>query len=116
MITPAGTDCRFYYEDFNRGRQVQECRLIAQNPRSAMWRPRLCQTCPVPAILRANACPNMVLEGWIGRRWLLVRQVMVRAHCALTRQQVEDPYVGCGHCHEARWRDSVNGSTAEPGC
>jgi hypothetical protein len=115
MITPAGTECRFYYEDFNRGRQVQECRLIAQNPGSAPWHRRLCHTCPVPRVLRANACPNMVLEGRVARRWLLIRQVMVRAHCTLTRQQVEDPFVGCGHCHEARWRDTVNGSRAEPG-
>jgi hypothetical protein len=108
MITPAGTECRFYYEDFNRGRQVQECRLIAQSPRSAAWRPRFCHTCPVPAILRANACPNMVLEGWVGRRRLLIRQVKVRAYCTLTRQPVEDPFVGCGHCHEPRWRDTID--------
>jgi hypothetical protein len=107
MITPAGTECRFYYEDFNRGRQVQECRLIAQNALSAAWRPRLCFTCPVPAILRANACPNMVLEGWVGRRWFLIRRVKVRAYCTLTRKQVDDPFVGCGHCHELRWRDTI---------
>ncbi|HUT21489.1 MAG TPA: hypothetical protein VM366_20235 [Anaerolineae bacterium] len=109
MITPAGTDCRFYYEDFNRGRQVQECRLVAQNPGSAMWRPRLCQTCPVPAIQRANACPNMALEGWVGRRWLVIPQVKVSAHCTLNDQGVADPMVGCGHCHEMRWQDTIRG-------
>lgn len=108
MITPAGTECRFYYEDYNRGREVQECRLIAQHPRSAPWRPGLCHTCPVPAILRANACPNMVLEGWVSRRWLLIRQVKVRAYCTLARQEVEDPFVGCGQCHELRWRDTID--------
>jgi hypothetical protein len=100
MRTPAGVECRFYYEDFNRGREIQECRLIADNPRSGPWRPSLCKTCPVPAILRANACPNMVLEAWVGRRWLILGQVKVRAFCTLTQQPVAEPMVGCGHCHK----------------
>jgi hypothetical protein len=54
----------------------------------------------VPAILRANACPNMVLEAEVARRWLgLVRRVEVSAVCTLTRSEVENPYVGCGRCH-----------------
>jgi hypothetical protein len=114
MITPAGKECRFYYEDYNRGREVQECRLIAQNPRSVPWRPRLCFTCPVPDILRANACPNMVLEGWVGRRWLVLGQVKVRAYCTKTRQYVEDPYTGCGECHGTQWRETVDGTAPEP--
>jgi hypothetical protein len=107
MRTPAGMECKYYYEDFNRGRDTQECRLIDLDPRSELWRPNLCNTCPVPAILRGNACPNMVLEGWVGRRWLVIRQVRVDARCTLTERPVTDPMVGCGHCHEARWRDTI---------
>ena len=103
MITPAGTECRYYYEDFYRGRQKQECRLIAQNPRSEPWRPELCRTCPVPGILRANACPHMVLEGRVEKRLLgLRRQVAVEAVCSKHLVEVEEPHVGCGHCHEER--------------
>lgn len=109
MRTPAGTECKFYYEDFNRGRDVQECRLIGQNPRSGPWRPSLCAGCPVPAIQRANACPNLVLEAWVGRRWLVIPQVKVSAYCTLTEQMVADPMVGCGHCHETRWQDTIRG-------
>jgi hypothetical protein len=61
----------------------------------------------VPAILRANACPNMTLEGWVGRRWLVLGQIRVRAFCKRTEQPVADPMVGCGHCHEDRWRDII---------
>ena len=114
MRTPAGTECRYYYEDFNRGRTIQECRLIRGNPDSAPWKPGLCKTCPVPAILRANACPHMQLEAWVSRRWLVLSQVRVRAFCkrtlrartqrARTNQVVADPMVGCGHCHEERMR------------
>lgn len=109
MRTPAGVECKYYYEDFNRGRQIRECRLIDLNPRSEPWQPSLCRACPVPAILRSNACPNMVLEGWVGRRWLVVKQVKLSAYCRLHDLPVADPMVGCGHCHEAHWRDIVSG-------
>jgi hypothetical protein len=112
MRTPAGVECKHYYEDFYRGREVQECRLLAHNPQSEPWQPRLCKTCPVPSILRANACPNMVLEAWVGRRWLLIRQVQIRAYCTFSKQQVADPFVGCGHCHEDQWREVLGGKEA----
>jgi len=100
MRTPAGTECRFYYADFHRGRSTQECRLIARNLRSEPWQPHLCARCSVPDILRANACPNMVLEAQVARRWLgLVRRVEVYAVCTKYQVEVADPYVGCGHCH-----------------
>jgi hypothetical protein len=100
MRTPAGKECTYYYEDFYRGRAVQECRLIARNPRSENWRPDLCDRCPVPDILRANACPNMVLEARVTRRWLgLSRRVEIYAVCTEHHLEVKDPYVGCGHCH-----------------
>lgn len=100
MRTPAGKECPYYYEDFHRGRSTQECRLIARNPRSEPWTPNLCARCPVPDILQANACPNMVLEATVKRKWLgLVRKVEVYAVCTEYQVEVEDPYVGCGHCH-----------------
>ena len=100
MRTPAGVDCKFYYEDFNRGRETRVCRLLERNPRSSAWQPSLCKTCPVPAILRANACPNMSLEAQVGRRWLILKQVEVRAFCTLAGEEVAEPMVGCGRCHE----------------
>jgi len=103
MITPAGTECRYYYADYHRGRDSQECRLIAQNPRPEPWRPDLCKSCPVPGILRANACPNLVLEGRVERRLLgLSRRVAVSAVCSKHLVEVTTPHAGCGHCHEER--------------
>jgi hypothetical protein len=100
MRTPAGTECPYYYEDFFRGRSTQECRLIKRNPRSEPWAPGICSRCPVPEIRRANACPNMLLEARVVRRWLgLVRRVEVYAVCTAYQVEVDDPYVGCGHCH-----------------
>jgi len=100
MRTPAGTECQYYYEDFHRGRSAQECRLIDRRPGSAPWEPRLCAKCPVPAILHANGCPNLVLEARVERRWFgLDRRVEVSAICTETHGKVDNPYVGCGRCH-----------------
>jgi hypothetical protein len=42
----------------------------------------------------------MVLEAKVVRRWLgLVHRVEVYAVCTKYEVEVEDPYVGCGHCH-----------------
>jgi hypothetical protein len=42
----------------------------------------------------------MVLEARVARRWLgLGRSVKVYAVCSKYQVEVEDPYVGCGHCH-----------------
>jgi hypothetical protein len=103
MITPAGTECRYYYEDYFRGRERQECRLIAQNRHSEPWQPKLCKNCPVPGILRANACPNLVLEGRVEKSILgLSRRVAVAAICSKYLVDVPKPHLGCGHCHEER--------------
>jgi hypothetical protein len=49
--------------------------------------------------LRANACPNMVLTAWVGRRWLLIQQVKVKAFCTHNKKEVAEPMIGCGQCH-----------------
>ena len=98
MRTPAGKECRFYYEDFHRGRSIQECRLLARSSDSLPWEPKVCQICPVPEILRANSCPHMQLRARLVRRWFR-RRMEVAAYCTDHHVEVTDPYVGCGHCH-----------------
>ena len=113
MRTPAGTECPHYFEDFHRGRGRQECRLVAQNPRSPTWKPDLCRTCRVPRILQANACPNLVLQASVLPGILgLGRRVEVRAECLMSLTDVSQPEIGCGHCHEA-FRPEV-GPAAQP--
>jgi hypothetical protein len=103
MQTPYGFECRYYYQDFFRGRSTLECRLIGRNPASERWAPKLCRDCPVPAILRDNACPNMALEGKVARGFLgLMRRVQVYAVCTLSATEVREPRVGCGQCHQQR--------------
>ena len=102
MKTPFGKECKYYYADYFRGKNTQECRLVQANPASASWKPALCQTCPVPDILMANACPNLALRGRVGKSMFgLLQKVQVEAACREYRVEVSNPQVGCGHCHEA---------------
>ncbi|MEP7199258.1 MAG: hypothetical protein ABI874_05510 [Chloroflexota bacterium] len=104
MRTPAGTDCKYYYEDFHR-RVLQECRLIARNPESLPWSPDLCAQCAVPRILQANQCAHLLLKATVVRRFLVLRRVQVDAYCDAQHTPVAEPLVGCGECHRLK---SVN--------
>jgi hypothetical protein len=100
MITPAGTECPYYYEDFHRGRNRQECRLIERTPSGGQYTTDLCSKCPVPGIVRANACENMVLELRVVSSFLgLRRGVELSAFCTRSLEDVEEPQIGCGQCH-----------------
>lgn len=104
MKTPAGKECRFYYENFHRGRSDQECRLIMANLRSPAWRPNDCSQCPVPEILAANSNPNLVLEATVkkGVLGLVGRRVTVHAFCSKHLVDVPEPQAGCRQCAEER--------------
>lgn len=99
MKTPAGDECRFYYEDYHRGRSEQQCRLIQSNPNSSAWRPHDCANCPVPSILRANSSPNLVLQGTVKKGFMgFNRRVEVLAFCSRHAVDVPEPHVGCPQC------------------
>jgi hypothetical protein len=101
MRTPAGKECPYYYADFHRGRSVQECRLIDRGPDAGRWKADLCARCPVPGIVMANACTNMVLSAKVRSGFLgLGRRVEVEATCLRTLEAVPEPHIGCGLCHE----------------
>ncbi len=103
MRTPAGKECKFYYADFNRGRNLQECRLIKSNPDSLPWQTSTCTQCPIPDILYANSSPNLDLQLSIRPRLLgLGRKLHVEASCLKHRVAVSDPYVGCPQCNAER--------------
>ena len=100
MRTPAGTECQYFYGDYRRGRNHEECRLLEEAVPPQQWTPDLCRSCPVPAILRANACPNMVLQGKVRKGVLGIgRRVEITAFCTLSKTGVAEPEIGCGKCH-----------------
>jgi hypothetical protein len=99
MRTPAGIECKYFYGDYFRGRNLEECRLLKAS--SQKWIPNLCRTCPVPSITRANACENMVLSAKVSKSAskLFKQRVQVTAFCTKTNKDVKEPHIGCGDCH-----------------
>ena len=98
MITPAGKECKFFYGDYYRGRNHEECRLLEDHGLS--WAPYMCQECPVPEILNANSCEFMNLHPELKRPLFFMRpQVHVTAYCTKVEHNVDEPRIGCSQCH-----------------
>ncbi|MCP4138960.1 MAG: hypothetical protein GY755_01495 [Chloroflexi bacterium] len=95
MKTPAGIECAQFYGDYYRGRSHEECRLLPN------WQAELCNTCPVPDILRANSCENMHLNAEVNRSifTLFQKRVEVSTFCEKKKRVVDNPKIGCGECH-----------------
>lgn len=76
---------------------------MKENPASKRWRPADCAACPVPAILQANASPNLELSLTIGSRFFgLGRQLTVTARCRRHNSVIDDPFIGCPECNHER--------------
>lgn len=99
MKTPAGFECPYFYGDYFRGRNAEECRLLKAN--GQYWTRELCRTCPVPDISRANACEFLKLTPAVVRpvSALFQRRVQISAYCEKTKRYVTEPHIGCGECH-----------------
>lgn len=97
MRTPAGRACSYYYEDFNRGAEIRRCR-VKRSSRSAAWRPKQCERCPVPDIEAANGSPCLDLTLTVRERpFGIAPRFEVEAWCT-AHGPVDDPYVGCLEC------------------
>lgn len=100
MRTPNGVECPFFYGDYYRGKDHEECRLIGLTPSPNNWTADLCKTCPVPEIKRANACPTLILTPHIQKRIRgFKRHVKITTFCSKSQTSVKVPEVGCGICH-----------------
>lgn len=100
MKTPFGKECSYYYEDFNRGREIQRCDLLVSAGQGAEWQTSLCGKCPVPRIQQANSCKNLLMQGSVKRAWLgFSREMQVSCTCIKSLRDVPEPEVGCGECH-----------------
>lgn len=98
MQTPAGKECRFFYGDYYRGKNHEECRLLESH--GLNWRPYMCSHCPVPDILLANGCENMEFHPELKKPLIIGRpQVEISVYCTKCECDVPEPRVGCGQCH-----------------
>ena len=103
MRTPSSKFCKYYYADFHRGRNVQECRSVKQNAESLKWQPNDCHRCPVPEILNANASSALDLKVTISQRLFgIMRNIEVVATCNKHQCAISNPYIGCEKCNQDR--------------
>ena len=101
MKTPAGKECTYFYGDYYRGREEEECRLLQSSVPPLIWNHELCFSCPVPEIEMANACKNMELVPAMKRGFPFgKKRVAVFTSCRKTDRNQFEPKVGCGECHQ----------------
>ena len=89
MAEKARPNCRFYYEDYFRGSETMECRL-PKSQESLPWHRKICDSCPVPAILRETSCAHLALEGTVRKRFPFGERMEVFAICAKHMIQLRD--------------------------
>ncbi len=92
-------NCRYFYGDYFRGRNKEECRLIDANPTNQHpWKRKLCDSCPVPEIIITSSSRDLGLEAEVKQGWLWNQQVNVTfAICRKHMRQLEDPH-NCPEC------------------
>lgn len=85
-------DCPYFFADYHRGRDIEKCRLIERNRENRRpWRRALCDSCPVPDILRQTTCEHLALEASVERKWGLIDRVTVYAICTEHIVELADP-------------------------
>lgn len=90
--------CRYFYGDYFRGKNVEACRLLEANPDNPIpWRRKLCDSCPVPAVLISSNCRDLGLEGTVKRSLLRERVEITFAVCTRHMEQLADPLL-CPAC------------------
>lgn len=115
MKTLAGKDCVYFYADYFRGREKEECRLLESTSPALPWNSSLCFSYPVPEILLANACPSMILHPRLVRSFPFIRkQIQVDAFCSKTERVVTEPHIGCGECHPLPFSLAGGSDEVEP--
>ena len=96
-------DCPFFYANYHRGLDIEKCRLVERNPENARpWHRSLCNSCPVPRMLRQTTSRNLLVEGSVVRKFGLLDRVSVYAVCGEHLVELADP-LHCPACEaEAR--------------
>jgi hypothetical protein len=101
MKTPYGSECKYFYGDYFRGKNIEECRLLNLVNGQGGWTVKLCKSCPAPRIQSANGCEFMRLNGKLSGGFLgLSPHIVITAFCQNSQTEVKEPSIGCGKCHE----------------
>ncbi len=91
-------NCRYFYGDYFRGKNVEECRLLEASPDNRIpWRRKHCDSCPVPEILITSNSRTLELEAAVQRSFLRERVEVTFAVCTEHMEELSDPR-HCPHC------------------
>ncbi|MEM7129493.1 MAG: hypothetical protein AAF702_24385 [Chloroflexota bacterium] len=88
---PNPVNCRYFYGDYHRGRNVEECRLIEGSPnKTRPWKRKLCDSCPVPELIIVSNSRDLILEAEVQRSFLRENVVVTFAVCGKHMVELED--------------------------
>lgn len=91
-------NCRYFYGDYFRGKNKEECRLVGDNPENDRpWRRKLCDSCPVPDLILNTNSRDLMLEAKVTRKLLRDRVEVTFAVCGRHMCELEDPNY-CPEC------------------
>jgi len=91
-------NCRYFYGDYHRGKNVEDCRLLARNSDNERpWRRKLCDTCPIPELIITSQCRHLELEAEVKRHFLREQVVVTFAMCTKHLIELDDPNY-CPQC------------------
>ncbi len=85
-------NCRYFYGDYFRGKNHEECRLLGTNKDNPIpWKRSHCDTCPVPELIIVSNSRELMLEAEVKRRFLRERVEVTFAVCGKHIRQLDDP-------------------------
>ena len=93
-------NCRYFYGDYFRGQEKENCRLLEASPgNTRQWKRSHCSSCPVPALVVASNCRDLLLEAKVERKFLSEKVEVTFAICARHMIELSDPHY-CPMCAE----------------
>lgn len=93
MTQRSDPNCRYFYHDYHRGQETTECRLPKSRD-TLRWERSVCDSCPVPDILRETNCAHLALEGTIRKRLRVKLHMEAFAICTKHMVQLKE----AGYC------------------
>jgi hypothetical protein len=108
-------NCRYFYGDYFRGKNVEACRLLEASPDNQIpWKRKHCDTCPVPEVLIASNTRSLELEAAVRRRLLRERVEITFAVCTRHMEELHDP-LRCPQCAAEQELAAAGGGTGSFG-
>ncbi len=97
-MTRHPVNCRYFYGDYFRGKNIEACRLLEASPQNQRpWRRKLCDSCPVPELLIASTSRDLMLEAEVKRKFLREQVEVTFAVCTKHMLELSDPAY-CPQC------------------